>query len=341
VLAAMIRIKRDLGGPRLAWIRCAALPGVAVLLLALGLCGPAPAQDYPNRTLRMMIGFGPGGATDGVSRIVAQKLGERLGQSVVPDLKLGATGSIAADAVAKAAPDGHTLILLTGAHPASAALLKSLPYDPVRDFAMVSTVVNYPLVLVTAAASSLGNLEAALARARASANSVTYASAGLGSVMHLTGESISAEAGVEWLHVPFKGGSPAMIDVLNGRVDMLVDILTNSYPQIMAGKLRALAITTRAPSRFLPTVPTVATILPGIDISSWNGLATTPGTPPAIIQRLNREMRTILAEPDTLQRFAELAGEPVASSPEQMRARVESELTMWRGVIERRHIERQ
>src|SRR6185295_13417726 len=143
---------------------------------------------------------------------------------------------------------------------------------------------------------------------------------------------ISAEAGVEWLHVPFKGGSPALIDVLNGRVDMLVDILTNSYPHIMAGKLRALAVTTRAPSRFLPNIPTVATLLPGIDISSWNGLATTPGTPPEIIQRLNREMRAILAE---------LAGEPLASSPEEMRARIENELEMWRGVIERRHIDRQ
>jgi tripartite-type tricarboxylate transporter receptor subunit TctC len=305
------------------------------------LAGAAAAQDYPSRTLRMVIGFGPGGATDAVSRIVAQKLGERLGQSIVPDLKLGATGAIAAEAVAKAAPDGHTLILLTGAHPASAALFKSLPFDPLRDFAMVSTVVSYPLVLVTAGASSLGSLESAIARARAQPNSVSYASAGPGSVMHLTGESIASEAGVEWLHVPFKGGGPAMIEVLNGRVDMLSDILTNSYAQIMAGQLRALAVTTRAPSHFLPAVPTVASLLPGIDISSWNGLATTPGTPQPIIDRLNREVRSILSDSDTRQRFAELAGDPMPSSPEEMRARVESELAMWRAVIERRHIERQ
>ncbi|MBV8170038.1 MAG: tripartite tricarboxylate transporter substrate binding protein [Alphaproteobacteria bacterium] len=311
------------------------------VLLALALAGAAPAQDYPNHTLRMVIGFGPGGATDAVSRIIAQKLGERLGQSVVPDLKLGATGAIAAEVVAKAAPDGHTLILLTGAHPASAALFRSLPFDPLHDFAMVSTVVSYPLVLVTAGASSLGNLESAIARARAAPNAVSYASAGLGSVMHLTGESIASEAGVEWLHVPFKGGAPAMIEVLNGRVDMLSDILTNSYAQIMAGQLRALAVTTRTPSRFLPTVPTVASLLPGIDISSWNGLATTPGTPQPIIDRLNREVRSILSDSDTLQRIAELAGDPMPSTPEAMRARVESEIMMWRAVIERRHIERQ
>jgi tripartite-type tricarboxylate transporter receptor subunit TctC len=141
--------------------------------------------------------------------------------------------------------------------------------------------------------------------------------------------------------VPFKGGAPALIEVLNGRVDMLSDILTNSYAQIMAGQLRALAVTTRAPSRFLPNVPTVASLLPGIDISSWNGLATTPGTPQPIIDRLNREVRSILSESDTLQRIAELAGDPMPSTPEAMRARVESEITMWRAVIERRHIERQ
>ena len=315
---------------------------VVVALAAHGTLGLAQdAGAYPSRPLTFMIGFGPGGSTDLLSRLIANKLAERLGQPVVPELKTGASGSIAADAVAKSAPNGHTLIMFTGAHPVVGAMMRQLPHDPVRDFAMISTVVSYPVVIVVPAASPYRTIEELLAAARAAPRKVSFASVGTGSGQHLIGEWIGSEAGLEFLHVPFRGGPAALTEVLAGRVDMMIDTLTNAYPQVRAGKTRALALTTRDGSRFLPDVPSISRLLPNLDFTSWAGVATTGGTPPAIVARLNRELHAILRLPDVLKQLETLGGEPNPSSPEEMQALVTREMARWSKVIASRGIERQ
>ena len=315
---------------------------VVVALAAHGTLGLAQdAGAYPSRPLTFMIGFGPGGSTDLLSRLIANKLAERLGQPVVPELKTGASGSIAADAVAKSAPNGHTLIMFTGAHPVVGAMMRQLPHDPVRDFAMISTVVSYPVVIVVPAASPYRTIEELLAAARAAPRKVSFASVGTGSGQHLIGEWIGSEAGLEFLHVPFRGGPAALTEVLAGRVDMMIDTLTNAYPQVRAGKTRALALTTRDGSRFLPDVPSISRLLPNVDFASWAGVATTGGTPPAIVARLNREVHAILRLPDVLKQLETLGGEPNPSSPEEMQALVTREMARWSRVIASRGIERQ
>ena len=315
---------------------------VVVALAAHGTLGLAQdAGAYPSRPLTFMIGFGPGGSTDLLSRLIANKLAERLGQPVVPELKTGASGSIAADAVAKSAPNGHTLIMFTGAHPVVGAMMRQLPHDPVRDFAMISTVVSYPVVIVVPAASPYRTIEELLAAARAAPPKVSFASVGTGSGQHLIGEWIGSEAGLEFLHVPFRGGPAALTEVLAGRVDMMIDTLTNAYPQVRAGKTRALALTTRDGSRFLPDVPSISRLLPNLDFTSWAGVATTGGTPPAIVARLNRELHAILRLPDVLKQLETLGGEPNPSSPEEMQALVTREMARWSRVIASRGIERQ
>ena len=315
---------------------------VVVALAAHGTLGLAQdAGAYPSRPLTFMIGFGPGGSTDLLSRLIANKLAERLGQPVVPELKTGASGSIAADAVAKSAPNGHTLIMFTGAHPVVGAMMRQLPHDPVRDFAMISTVVSYPVVIVVPAASPYRTIEELLAAARAAPRKVSFASVGTGSGQHLIGEWIGSEAGLEFLHVPFRGGPAALTEVLAGRVDMMIDTLTNAYPQVRAGKTRALALTTRDGSRFLPDVPSISRLLPNLDFTSWAGVATTGGTPPAIVARLNRELHAILRLPDVLKQLETLGGEPNPSSPKEMQALVTREMARWSRVIASRGIERQ
>ena len=315
---------------------------IVVALASHGSWGLAQdAGAYPSRPLKFMIGFGPGGSTDLMSRMIANKLSERLGQPVVPELKTGASGSIAADAVAKAAPDGHTLIMFTGAHPVVGAMMRQLPHDPIRDFAMIGTVVSYPVAIVVPAASPYRTMEELLAAARTAPRKVSFASVGTGSGQHLIGEWIGSEAGVEFLHVPFRGGPAALTELLAGRVDMMIDTLTNAYPQVRAGKTRALALTTRGGSRFLPDVPSISRLLPNVDFASWAGVATTGGTPPAIVARLNREVHAILRLPDVLKQLETLGGEPNPSSPAEMQALVTREMARWSMVIASRGIERQ
>ncbi|MFN0302224.1 MAG: Bug family tripartite tricarboxylate transporter substrate binding protein [Burkholderiales bacterium] len=315
-----------------------------VCLFAAVLSFPAGAQQalvYPVKSVRFMIGFGPGGSTDLMSRLLAQKLAERLGQPVVPELKTGATGTIAADAVAKAAPDGHTLIMITGAHPVVGVMMRKLPHDPVSDFAMISTVVSYPVVLTVSAASPYRTIEELLAAAKTAPNKVSFSSAGIGSGQHLIGEWIGVVAGLEFLHVPFRSSAVALTEMLTGRVDMMIDTMTNAYPHIRAGKTRALALTTRSGSPLLPGVPSISTLLPGIEFASWAGIVTTGGTPAAIVARLNDEIHAILRQPDIQKQLADLGGAANPSTPAEMRELIEREMIRWRNVIETRKIERQ
>ncbi|HEY6864034.1 MAG TPA: tripartite tricarboxylate transporter substrate binding protein [Burkholderiales bacterium] len=301
----------------------------------------ALAQDYPAKPIKLLIGFPPGGNVDVVGRIVAAKMSEGLGQQVVPENRTGAGGIIANDAVAKAAPDGYTLLLVSGAHVTQAAVRASLPYDPVRAFAWVSTVVKYPLVIEVRSDSSFKSLDDFIAYVKGNPGKVYYPSPGMGTLYHLAAEQFIAMAGIEMQHVPFRGGAEPLTEVLAGRMPMLFDALTNSYPQIRAGKFRPLAVTSAEPSAALPGVPTAAHSVPGYEASSFSGIATTAGTPPAVIERLNRELRRVCALPDVAQRFAEWGGQPEASSPEEMRAYVEREIAKWKRVVEQRKIELQ
>ena len=309
---------------------------VAVLFAPL-----AGAQDFPAKPIKLLIGFPPGGNVDVVGRIVAAKMSEGLGQQIVPENRTGAGGIIANDAVAKAAPDGYTLLLVSGAHVTQAAVRASLPYDPVRAFAWVSTVVKYPLVIEVRADSEFKTLDEFIAHVKRNPGGVYYPSPGMGTLYHLAAEQFIAMAGIQMQHVPFRGGAEPLTEVLAGRMPMLFDALTNSYPQIRGGKFRPLAVTSLAPSPALPGVPTAAQSVPGYEASSFSGIATTAGTPAAVVERLNREVRRVCALPEVAQRFAEWGGQPEASSPDEMRAYVEREIVKWKRVVETRKIELQ
>lgn len=312
----------------------------AAMLAALVASGDAGSQTYPARPVRFLVGSPPGSGNDLVSRLLAQKLAERFGQPVVVEQKPGGAGLLANDALAKSPPDGYTLVLLSGAHPASAALNRALPYDPVRDFAMVGTVVAYPLVISVAPESPIRSFADLLARARAAPGKLTY-SMTPGTLVHLLGEWINIEAGTAILGVPYKGSANALIDVLAGRVDATIETGTASFGHIRSGKLRALAVSSAARHPALPDLQTISETLPGVEMSSWLGLAAPAATPHAIIDRLNSGLRSILEMPDVRRRLADLSGVPTPSSPGEMRALVERDIARWRRVVELKKIERQ
>jgi tripartite-type tricarboxylate transporter receptor subunit TctC len=309
------------------------------LLLGLIACGVACAQDYPAKPIRLIVGFPPGGNVDVVGRIVAQKLGEGLSQQVLPENRTGAGSMIANEYVAKAAPDGYTLLIVSGAFVTQAATTKNLPYDPLRDFSFISTVVTYPLVFSVRADSRFRSLDEFIAYVKSNPGRVNYPSPGLGTLYHLAGELFVSMAGIDMQHVPFRGGSEPLTEVLSGRMELLIDALTNSYPQIQAGKFWPLAVSSLARSPSLPAVPTVADSVPGYEASSFTGIGGPAGMPPAVVERLNREVRRALASPDVGQRFAEWGGTPSASTPEEMQRLVSAEIEKWKKVVAARKLE--
>ena len=301
----------------------------------------AAAQEFPSKPMRLIVGFPPGGNVDVVGRIVAQKMSEGLGQQVVPENKTGAGSIIANDYVAKSPADGYTLLVVSGAFVTQAATTRKLPYDPLRDFSFVSTVVSYPLVFSVRADSRFRSLGEFIAYVKANPGKVNYPSPGMGTLYHLAGEMFVSMAGIDMQHVPFRGGSEPLTEVLSGRMELLIDALTNSYPQIQAGKFKPLAVSSAARSAALPEVPTVADSVPGYEASSFLGIAGPAGMTGAAVERLNREVRRVLALPDIGQRFAEWGGTPSASSPEEMQRLVSAEIEKWKQVVAARKLELQ
>lgn len=304
-------------------------------------CVRAAAQAWPARPLRLLVGFPAGGSPDIVGRLVADRLASRIGQPVLVESLVGAGGVLASDAVAKSAPDGHTLVMLTGAHSGTAATRKSLPYDPVAGFSFVSGVTAYPMMLVAAADSPIRTLPDLIARAKASPGKITYASNAPGSLHHLLGEWINIEAGTSMVAVPYRGAAQAIVDLLGGRVDVMIDTATTAIEQVRSGKVRAVAVASAQRYPLLPEASTVAETLPGVETMSWLGLAMAPATPAAIVGRLNDELRTILVSADMTERFAQLGGVPNPTTPEAMRAQVEREIGRWNRVVDQKQIERQ
>lgn len=302
----------------------------AALMLIASACAHA---QYPAKPIHLIIPYPPGGATDIIGRALAQKLGDALGQPVVVDNRAGAGAGIGADFVAKAAPDGYTLLIgTTGSHTINPAIYSKLPYDPVRDFAPVTLLATYCNVLVVAPDLPVQNLKQLIELAKAKPGTVTFGSAGNGSSNHLSGELLASMAGVRMQHVPYKGSAPALIDVMAGQTNFMFDILSTSLPQIKAGKVRALAWTGPTRSSLIPEVPTVAESgLPGYEVVGWFGLFAPAGTPRDIVNRLNAETAKILKLPELKEKL--IGYDTASSTPEQFAAIIKADIATWAKVV--------
>ena len=316
--------------------------GVAALLLGLGLALPAWSQGFPSRPLRLVVPFGAGGAADLTARAVGQKMGETLGQPVVIDNKPGAGGVVAGESVAKAAPDGHTLLLISSGTAVSATLFKSLPYDTVRDFIPVAPLATFDLVVVAPEGGRFKTLNELVAYARAHPGKLNIGTPNIGSTQHLAAELLKSAAGIDVQIVPFNG-TPAVINALRGgQIDAGLDILSPLLAQIRAKALRPLAITGAKRSRMLPEVPTAQESgIAGYAADSWNGLAVPAGTPRDIVARLNREVVAALNDPAVKKKLEDLNLDPHPGTPEQAAAMLNGDIKRWGDVIARARIEKQ
>lgn len=292
-------------------------------------------QNYPNRPIKIIIPFPPGGPTDLLGRIVAQKLAERLKQSVVVENKAGASGMIGADIVAKAQPDGHTLLVNASLHVINPSLYDKPRHDAIADFAPLSNLADVPLVLVVNAKTPVQSVRELINWVKASQSPVNFASSGNATAPHLAGEAFKVAAGIDNLqHVPYKGSSPALTDLLGGQVQLMFDSLPSSLPFIKAGTLRAIAVTTQKRSSVLPSVPTVAeSALTDFNFSTWYGMWAPASTPAAIVAKLSAEIAEITRMPEVRERFLALGAEPVGNTAEEFSAFNKSELVKWARIV--------
>jgi tripartite-type tricarboxylate transporter receptor subunit TctC len=296
---------------------------------------PSWAQDFPSRPIKVIIPFPPGGPTDILGRIVAQKLSERLGQSVVVDNKPGASGMIGADMVAKSPPDGYTLLVNASLHVINPSLYEKSRYDAIADFAPLSNLADVPLVLVVNPKTPVQTVKELIAWVKVSKTPVNFASSGNATAPHLAGEAFKLAAGIENMqHVPYKGSSPALTDLLGGQVQMMFDSLPSSQPFIKSGALKAIAVTTQRRSSSLPAIPTIAESgLQGFNFSTWYGVWAPKSTPTQIVQRLSSEIGQITRLPDVRERFLALGAEPVGNSAEDFAVFTKTELTKWARIV--------
>ena len=302
----------------------------------------AQAPAWPTKPVRLVVGFAPGGVADVTARSLAQKLSESLGAQVVVENRPSAGGIVAAEAVAKADADGHTLLLLTNGNAVSASLFRSLPYDPVADFAPVSLVGTFDVALVASGESRIDSMAALLAYAKANPGKLNIGTINVGSTQHLAAELFRSMTGVDATVVPFKG-SPAVITALRANdVQVAFEMLAPVLPQAKAGAVRVLAVGGERRAGALPDVPTIAQAgVPGYAASSWNAVAAPRGTPPAVIERLQREIAKALAAPDLRERLAAAGVTARSSTPEELRRLFVDDIAKWRAVIEKAGIERQ
>ena len=308
----------------------------AALLAALALAAaPASAQDYPNRPITLVVPFPPGGSTTIVARIVADKMSEALGQSIVVDNRGGAGGTIGTRAVAKAAPDGYTILLgYTGTLAIGPSLYANAGYDPRKDFVPIGRIGTAPNTLVVHPSTPAQSVSELITYAKANVGKVYYGSAGIGTVSHVCGEYFATAAGVKIAHIPYKGTGPAITDLLGGHIPMAFAPVPATHENAKAGKLRMLAVTSAVRSTLLPDVPTIAeTALPGFEAVLRYGFVAPPGTPPAIITRLNAALNTALANPDVRARLAVDGAEPLPSTPAEYAADIDREETQWSKVV--------
>ncbi len=310
------------------------------LALMSGATGAMAQATYPERPVKWIVPFPPGGAMDSIARTLGEAMGKQLNTSFIVENRAGAGGNIGAASVARAKPDGYTILIVANGMAVNPALYADLNYDPIKDFAPISLLAVVPNVLVTNPARTGANsVQDVITKAKAQPNHYTYASAGVGTSIHLAGELFGSMANVEMLHVPYKGSGPAIADLLGGQVDYMFDSITSAKPQIEAGKLRALAVTTSKRSAALPNVPTLAESgLPGYELMPWFAAFAPAGTPPEVITKLNTAMREALAEPKVRATLDSIGAESLGSSPDELRDHLAKETAQWKLLVKERNI---
>jgi tripartite-type tricarboxylate transporter receptor subunit TctC len=304
--------------------------GLAMAAVTTLVAGTAVAQAWPDRPVRMMVGFGAGGGTDIIARIIAQPLSEILGQPVVVENKAGAGGTIAADAVAKSAKDGHTIFMMNNGHAVSASLYKSLPYDSQTSFAAVSLVATMPLLITAGNDVAVKDAKGLIELVKAQPGKVRFASVGVGSTQHFAGLIFRSIAGLEMRHIPYRGTPAAVAAVRGGEVELLFEVAAPVIGQIKGGELKALAVTSAKRFPALPDVPTIAEAgLKGYDVTTWYGLAFPAGTPAAIVTKMNAAVKTALAKPEVRKQVEDAYFLPATSTPAEFGTHIGSEIKRW------------
>ena len=308
-----------------------------VLLAALSARGAAqPGSTWPSRPIRMLVPFAPGGTTDLMGRLVAEQLGLRLGQPVAVENRPGGGTNIAADAAAKSRPDGYTVLFGAAAMSVNPSLLPSMPYDLFKDLAPVSLVNRTPLVMIVHPDVPARTVQEFVAWAKTQPQGVSYGSGGIGTIPHLAAELLKAEAGINLVHVPYRGQAPAMQDLLAGRLAVMIESVPPILPMIADGRVRAIAVAELRPLSVLPELPTIAEAgYPGFEAAAWNAIWVPAGTPPVIVERLSREVAGIVRTPAVTERFQQLGAFPVGGTPEEMDRFLRAEVARWAEVVKR------
>ncbi len=310
-----------------AWVLC------LMFSLVVGATDGQGQDGYPARAITLTHGFIAGGNSDVVSRVVGEALSVRLGQPVIIEPRPGGGGNTASARLARSEPDGYTLITFTGGHAVSAALYKSLPFDPVDDFQYVSLYGYQAFMIGVRNDSPIKDIADLIATARTRPGKLTYGSAGIGTTQHLAGALLCSMAGIEMTHVPYRGGTGALTDLLGGRIDMLVDTITVIEPQVRAGAVRALGVTSGRRWWSVPAIATIDETVPGYDVRTWLGLAAPKGTPAAVVKRLNSAIREGLADPGVNAQLREIGIDVNATSPDEMRDLVLAQIAKWKRVV--------
>ena len=306
----------------------------AALFCALSTAS-AFAQPYPSKPIRVISPWAPGGPAEALARVVTTKMSEALGQPILIESKGGANGTIGTAFVAKAPPDGYTILLShLGPSAISPALQKDLPYDPVKDFEPISQVVSGPTLLVVRKELPVNSVKELIAYAKANAGKLAYGSVGIGSTTHLAGEMLNMSAGIDTVHVPYKGSTPILVDLMGGRLAFAFVGISGSLQQHRAGQVRAIAISTLQRSASAPEIPAVAETLPGFELNSWYGMSAPAGTPRAIVTRLNQELNKALKMPDVIEWMKQNGLDPRGTTPEEHAAYIKAEIGKWGKVVQ-------
>ena len=315
------------------------LLGAAVCSAAFFMTGAAHAQAYPTKPIRLIVPFPAGGATDLFARSLSQKLGERLGQSVVVDNKPGAGGTLGSDLAAKATADGYTLLLsTTSTHSIGPNLNPKIPYDAVRDFTPIGQVGNAPSIMLVPNSSPAKTVQEWIALARQKPGQLNYASSGNGTIVQLTAELFKSQANLFVVHIPYKGTALAMPDLVSGKVDVLFDSLPTGLPHVKDGRLRALGVTSAKRTPLAPDLPPISDVLPGYESTTWFGLFGPKGLPADVVARVNTAANQVLKDPEVIDKLTRLGIEPVGGTPAQFTAMLASELAKWKKIINERKI---
>lgn len=309
---------------------------LAIMATGFSLHAPvACAQDYPNRTIKLIVPFPAGGATDIVSRVIAQQLGTELGQSVVVDNRAGAAGVIGSEAGARAAPDGYTLLLTTSStHSIGPLLNPKISYSPTKDFTPILYLAESPQVVVVPISSPIKSIPELIAYAKANPGKLNFGSAGTGGIPHLSAERFLAMTGIKMTHVPYKGTALAMPDLMAGRLDLMFDSISTALPHIRDGKIRALAVTSPGKTSVAPDLPPLSQFVPGYESLTWFGVFGPAGLPEPIVTKVNTALNRSLKNPEVLQQLAKLGFDPGGGTPDDFRKKMATESAMWKKVID-------